>query len=78
MVLLKTRHIKSSVITRIKKGYASVYDITKEDLLRTTRNYIRAAEVGQLPVILEVTGVTRLLIFDKKYDTHKNNNINCK
>lgn len=69
-VVLKTHHVKSSVITRIRKGYANVYDITEEDLLGTSKNYLKVAAVGQLPVILEVTGVTRLLIFDKKYDTH--------
>lgn len=70
MVLLKTHHVKSSVITRIRRGSGTIYDITEEDLLSTARNYLKVARVQQIPVLLNVVNTTRLLIFDKKYDTH--------
>lgn len=68
-VILKTHLVHPGIITRIRKGYASIYDIEMKDISKSAQHYIDKAKVDQLPVILIVANATRLLIFDK-YVTH--------
>jgi hypothetical protein len=67
-VLLKTHHIRSSVITRLRKGKMSVYDIQEKDVYNHNRYFLQKAEEDNLPVLLQVNNITRLLIFNKDYD----------
>lgn len=63
---LAGHHVKSSVITRLDKGYISVFDITQEDLNRHGKEYLGIAESKDIPVFLTARAKKRLLIFNKK------------
>lgn len=65
-VTLKTHHIRAELITRIRKGYASIYDITEADVYKQYRHYLEMAKEEDLYVVLEVIRARRLLIFNKK------------
>jgi hypothetical protein len=65
-VILKTHHIKPAVITRIDKGFNSVYDITEKDILNQYIKYIKIARGLEIPVVLTVRNITRILIFDRE------------
>lgn len=62
---LEGHHVKSSVITRIDKGYMSVYDITENDLNVYGREYLEIAKSKDLVVFLTVRNKKRLLIFNR-------------
>jgi hypothetical protein len=65
-VLLKTHHIRSSVITRLRKGKISVYDISDKDVYNHNVYFLQKAEEENIPVLLQVNNITRLLVFNRK------------
>lgn len=62
---LMAHHVKSSVITRLDKGYITIYDLNKEDLNRHGKEYLEIAESKGLAVFLTVRAKKRLLIFNR-------------
>jgi len=55
------------MIKRIKKGHATVYDISVKDIYKDKLFYLDIAANYNIPVILNVINITRLLIFNKQY-----------
>ena len=53
-IILKTHHIKGKMIEKIRKGYASIYDIKVSDVYKHCRHYLEKAQEENLYVVLEV------------------------
>ena len=53
------------MITRIRKGHNTVYDIKETDIGSPYVRYLEVAKKKNLPVVLQVVNITRLLIFNK-------------
>jgi hypothetical protein len=65
-VVVRKHHIKNSSLKRLEKGYMTVWDIEKSDVLSSIiYSYENRAKKFNFPVFLIVNDITRLLIFDK-------------
>lgn len=65
-ISLEKHHVMNSVLSRIKKGYMSIYDIEVNHINSQYHHYISYARAENLPIVLTVNGITRLLIFNRE------------
>jgi len=65
-VSLKKHHVMASMLTKLRRGHITVYDIEVRHINSQYHHYISYARANNLPVMLTVNGITRLLIFNRE------------
>jgi hypothetical protein len=65
-ISLEKHHVLNSVLTKLRRGHMTVYDIEVNHINSQYHHYISHARAENLPVVLTVNGITRLLIFNRE------------
>jgi hypothetical protein len=65
-VSLEKHHVMDSVLTKLRRGHMTVYDIEVSHIHSQYHHYISYARADNIPVMLTVNGITRLLIFNRE------------